>query len=399
MTGQAGGTETQSRAEPATARVVRRPGRERRPVLILGPTPPPYHGVAVYTAALLEQLGEEAASGPYVHLDTSDRRSLSNLGRFDWGNARLALRHSIALARLLARYRPAAVYLPISRNRWAYLRDAVLIALAKLAGSRVVTHLHGSDLRRFYEGASAPWRWLVRGTSRRLDAALVLGDGLRSEYDGLVAPARVRVVPVGAPDPFAGSPPDRRGRLGRPTALYIGSLAPGKGTAELVAALRSLAGDGAAPALVLAGEWVDDGFRERVMAEVAGLGPDAAVTVLPPVDGAAKRRLLEEADLVVFPAGQPEGLPLLVLEAMAAALPVVATDTGAVTDAVAHGKTGYVVPPGDVDALAQAIGRLTSSSAERVRMGQAGRERYEERFTLERSARELDAMLESLCTR
>lgn len=81
---------------------------------------------------------------------------------------------------------------------------------------------------------------------------------------------------------------------------------------------------------------------------------------------------LRAADVFVL-ASHNEGLPNVVLEAMACGLPVVATDVGGTSEAVSHGRTGLLVPAGDVQRLAQALDRLLGDAEERERMGQAGR--------------------------
>ncbi len=81
-----------------------------------------------------------------------------------------------------------------------------------------------------------------------------------------------------------------------------------------------------------------------------------------------------------------EGFPRSILEAMRGGLPVVAADVGGTREAVVEGETGLVVPPADVPALASALARLLSDPELRVRLGGAGRRRFEERFTFERMA-------------
>ncbi len=98
-------------------------------------------------------------------------------------------------------------------------------------------------------------------------------------------------------------------------------------------------------------------------------------------------RVLAEAQVFVL-ATNWEGLPLSVLEAMRAGLPVVATDVGGVGEAVVEGKTGFLVPRGDEEALKARLRTLLLSPDLRASMGEAGRRRYEEAFTLERMLRE-----------
>lgn len=96
-----------------------------------------------------------------------------------------------------------------------------------------------------------------------------------------------------------------------------------------------------------------------------------------------------ELDLFVLPSVSTEGLPLTVLEAMASGLPVVATDVGGTAEALRDGVDGFVIPPGDVPALVDAIRRLESDPELRKRMGASGRDRVVFEFSRERVAREV----------
>ena len=95
-------------------------------------------------------------------------------------------------------------------------------------------------------------------------------------------------------------------------------------------------------------------------------------------------RLLAGADLYVQPSRE-EGIGLAILEAMALGLPVIGSRVGGIPEAVAHGRTGYVVEPADPEQLAVAIERLLSSPSTMREMGQAGRDRYLELFSGEAS--------------
>ncbi len=376
-------------AAPAVAR--------RQRLLVIGPTPPPHHGVAVYTDLLL-RAPELHAALDVVHLDTADRRTLENLGRFDLTNAVLALAHAGKLARLVLRLRPDAVYLPISRNRWGYLRDVLLIAVARLGGARVITHLHGSDLRSFMDESAAPLRALIRWSSARLDAAAVLAPCLKPLYGDLLPSERVGVVPPAIEDPFPAGVPERARAAGTPvTVAYLGSLFEPKGYLDLLRAVASLRATEPEIRVTLAGDWTSADERRRTRQLIERLELENRVQFAGVVEGAGKRRFLEGADLLVFPGWQPEGLPLVVLEAMAAGLPVVATPTGAIPDAVVHGETGYLVPARDPDALAGRIAELAADPALRARLGAAGRQRYLQAYTAAHVAGALQALVERVC--
>ncbi len=124
---------------------------------------------------------------------------------------------------------------------------------------------------------------------------------------------------------------------------------------------------------------VGDGpLRAQVQARVSEHGLADRVTLAGSVSDVPQRLARSHVFLL---ASRREGLPLCVLEAMRAQLPVVSTDAGGVREAVAHGETGLVVPRDDVAALAEALRSLIVDPLLRARMGAAGRRRYASEFT------------------
>src|SRR5207247_9173249 len=120
---------------------------------------------------------------------------------------------------------------------------------------------------------------------------------------------------------------------------------------------------------------------------VAGLVAEAsmgdAVSYVGPKYGEEKMRIMAESDIFVFPSFQ-ECLPLVILEAMSSSLPVVATGQGGIPDLVEDGVTGFLVPVGDAAAVADRLATLIQQPGLRATMGDKGRERFLERFTLDR---------------
>ncbi|HEX9108380.1 MAG TPA: glycosyltransferase family 4 protein [Longimicrobiales bacterium] len=366
---------------------------ERPCVLIIGPTPPPYHGMTTFTCMLL-QSPVLASAYRVLHLDTADRRTLENMGRFELTNVRLALRHLVELGRLILRQRPDVVLVQVAQNTWGYLRDAVFIAAARALGCRVVTHLNGGHFRDFYQRSNPATRLLVRASSAWIDAAAVLGNGLRQLYDGLVPPQRLHVLPNGIVDPLGGKPPRRERAAGEPvTVTYLGSLYEPKGYLDLIDAARMIDVDAARVRFMFAGPWYAPAEEVEARRRAAG---DERIRFLGVVAGEEKRALLEATDILVLPSAYPfEGQPQVILEAMAAAVPVVTTRRAAIPDMVSEGVTGLFVPEHDAGAIAAALRRLLSAPAERMRMGRAARSRYLAEFTDVRCAERLVRILDA----
>lgn len=360
-----------------------------RSVLVVSPTPPPSFGMSVLTPGLLAHLRR---TWHVYHVDTADRRSLSTIGRFDATNALLAIKHGVQfLTRLLLCW-PDVAYLPIAQNRLGFLRDALFLVPARLTGRRVVVHLHGSQLQDFFHAVSRPEKALIRFCIAHACRAVVLGESLRGAFHGLLPQERVRVVWNGVPD--HGRPPvSTAGSQGR-LVLYLGALLAEKGFFDVLEAAHIVRAESPDVRFVFAGGWAR-GERDRAEAEriVRRDGLEDTVTFVGSVDQDEKRRLLAEAQVFVFPPVWKEGQSLVVLEALSASLPVVITRSGALSETISHGVEGLFVEPGSPSEIAQAILRIFSDDALRLRMGTAARSTYDRRYALESWHRRLEAVL------
>lgn len=355
-------------------------------ILVIGPATPPVHGVSVMTETVVAALQE---AGWHVgHVDTADRRGLENIGRLDLGNVTLGLRHMLEIWWAALRLRPALVLLPLSQAPLPVLRDALWVAVPRLLGARLVLHLHGSALGSLAREGPAWCRWLLRLLGRQAACALVLTPAAAANFDGLVPPQRVRVLENGIADP--GPLPVRPAAPGL-RVLYLANLAVGKGYLTVLRAVERLASAVPAVRVTLAGAWYDG--QDEARALLATRAAQDHVEMAGVVHGDRKRELLRDADIFVFPPGQPEGQPLVLLEAMAAGLPIVTTSAGSIPETVAAGENAVLVPADDPAALADAIAELARDPARRARMGAASRARYEARYSLGAFASRLDRLL------
>jgi glycosyltransferase involved in cell wall biosynthesis len=164
--------------------------------------------------------------------------------------------------------------------------------------------------------------------------------------------------------------------LDKRVVLCIARLVPEKDHDTLIAAFALVAAHHPDAELWLVG----DGPRQKAIRRLAhSLLPPQRLRLFPGHLDLAP--ILGQSSLLAL-SSVAEGLPNVVLEAMAAGLPVVATDVGGLSEVVQQGETGWLVVPKDVPALADAICHLLAHDEVRTAFGQAGRERVEERFSL-----------------
>jgi colanic acid/amylovoran biosynthesis glycosyltransferase len=176
-----------------------------------------------------------------------------------------------------------------------------------------------------------------------------------------------------------------------PLLLAVGQLKDKKGLRYLIEACRILRGRGFQFECEIVGDGPLRGSLEAMIERLALRDHVALLGALPQDTVTAK---YGDADVFVLPCviasdGDRDGIPTVILEAMAMGLPVVSTDLSGIPEAVVDGTTGLLVRPEDPTALADALARLLDDSGLRERMGRQGRLRVEEMFDAEANVRTL----------
>ena len=252
-------------------------------------------------------------------------------------------------------------------------RDELFMGAALAAGSPLIVHLHGNGFDRSV-------RWLLE----RAAAVCVPCDAMRVWVRSVARRADVLV----APPPVAISVPD----VARPNLiLFLGHLEAEKGVYDLLDAVARVRAAVPDLRLVCAG----DGDRIGVAHYAERLGIADAVKFTGWVGPSGKRALLEHAAVFALPSYE-EALPVSLIEAMSAGVPVVASPVGGIPEVVAEGASGFLVAPGDKGALERSLRRLLLDRTLAARMGAAARETAKARFSPERALPVLESLYESL---
>jgi glycosyltransferase involved in cell wall biosynthesis len=337
-------------------------------------------GAQNYVAWLLPALTEEfdvavAAQGPGP-LEEAAESAGAEFISLRWMRREIGWRDLAALVELvfvIHRFRPDLVHATSSK---AGVLGRLAAAIARVP-VRIFT-VQGWSFVPYSGWRAAGARWLER-VMRPL-TSVVICPSESTKVEGLQArcctPEQAAVIP-NAID--VGERPPRQPDPDVPQLISVGRLQPQKDWSTFVRGLRLLE-----PGTYRASIVGDGPDRSRVEGEIDQLGLAADIELLGNRDDVG--RLLESADVFVL-SSHWEVLPLAILEAMAAALPVVATAVGGVRELVLDGRTGFVIPPGDPEALARAVGSLVEDAGRRRRMGEAGRARVEEHFDLRQAQR------------
>jgi glycosyltransferase involved in cell wall biosynthesis len=314
-----------------------------RQVIMLGPDPGARGGMATVIGTLLAHGYEEDGHCRFLptYVDGGPLRK-----------ARCAAAALLRFGALLARGRVALLHVHAASGT-SFWRKAIFMLLARAARVPVLFHLHGGEFRDFIDGRLHGRRkrlalWLLRGSR----AAFALTEESAAWLRTRCQLAEVELMP----NPLAPVRPLPR-QPGR-DILYIGRLEEKKGVFDLLEAFAQVRPALPGTRLVLAGDGEADAVRTRAQA----MGVSDALVLEGWVDAARRAQLLSQAGVFVLPSHH-EQMPMVILEAMAAGTPVVATNVGAVAQMLVQGKAGSVVPVRKISVLAaQILSILTDNS-------------------------------------
>jgi glycosyltransferase involved in cell wall biosynthesis len=306
----------------------------------------------------------------------------------------------VRLARLIRRVRPHILHTHTAKA------GAVGRLAALLAGDArppIVVHtFHGHVLRGYFDPLrTAGFRLLERWLARMSTALVAVSPQVRDDLVALgVAPReRFVVVRLGIElEQRVAAELDGRGESRRVLGIgpdrfavgWIGRMTGVKRTEDVLRAFRRLRDRGVDACLCMIGDGPDRPAVERrahelgVMRDTLFLGYQEDVAPF-----------YAAFDAMILPSIN-EGTPVSAIEALAAGRPVVATRVGGVPDVVREGEDGFLVDPGDVDALAERLARLAADPALRERLGAAGRARVIPRYSVERLVDDMDRLYRSL---
>jgi len=289
-------------------------------------------------------------------------------------------------ARLL-RSHPAVVHVHAASHA-SFLRKSIVLLIARRAGSKTIFHLHGGGFRHFAtaESGALMRRW-IRHTLEASSVVIALSDNWARFVHGFAPGARVAVVPNAVPLP----PLAPWGEQAPARILFLGRIEAAKGVFDLLGAGARLARDFPALRLVFGGEGDVGALRRRA----AELGIAERIDVPGWLDAAGRDRELAQAAVFCLPS-HAEGLPMAMLEAMAAGRAVVASGVGAIPDTLRDGENGVLVPPRDEGALAAALARVLGDDALRERLARRARMTIEQHYSTEVVCGQLSAIYREL---
>jgi glycosyltransferase involved in cell wall biosynthesis len=311
-------------------------------VCLLGAFPPPVHGMALVNAAVRDELARHGARVIILDIAAAslDRRLSRRVRRIRRVGTAL-----LAYMRELAAGRGETLYVGLSAG-WGQLYEGLFVALARARGARVFLHHHSFA---YVERTTLP-AWLLFHVAGRAACHVVLCEAMASRL-------RQRYPVMSAPTVISNAglvvSPRARVRTELRCVGFLGNVSRAKGLLDVLEVARRLAPHGIR--MRVAGPFEEENLREEVERAATELG---TVEYLGPRYGDGKSEFFDSIDALLFPSFLSEAAPLVVLEALASGVPVVARNRGCVRSMVGR-DAGLVLDP-DCDFISAAADRILS---------------------------------------
>jgi glycosyltransferase involved in cell wall biosynthesis len=336
-------------------------------VLMIGPGEGVGGGIATLVETFLPVLSQRVT---LRYLPSVKQRPLKDSGKLSIRNLSIAVSLYVRFLIALIRFRPALIHLHTSQGI-AWLKDTFFVIIGKLCHVRVVLHMHGGNFdviyrqnNRFIQGYT---RWVI-GLA---DAVISVSEEWKERFIDLFPQAfifpLINCIDVQS---FREHPSVAQNQIA--ILLFIGRIGPLKGAFDLIEALNILYKDGCLFQAFLVGPEEREGdfqIGQQLIGKY-GLAPVCKQTGA--ISRATVTELLQKADVFILPSYY-EGMPMVILEALSAGLPVIATPVGGIPEVVRENHNGLLVEPGDIGAISKAIETLLANASLRMEMGQRSR--------------------------
>lgn len=341
-------------------------------VLILCKMPPPYFGTTVWAETLANSDLKNRFNVYFFNNNTHS--NLKTVGKISVLRTLKSLLLYFKFTFKVLSFRPHIVLIPFSQSALGFIKDSVFMYLSLLSGNKPLLILHGSNFRNWHKTQTAPLRWYCKRTISNSKGVIVLGNKLRVLFTDWLADEKVFAVPNGLNVNFK----EPKSESSKIQITYLGNLQASKGIEDVLRACALLKGKDTFD-LNIIGSWRD--IKTQQFCEDFATSSKLSVNLHGSLYGQDKLSKLRNSDIFIFPPRMPEGHPLVIVEAMAAGLPIIATDKGAISESVIDGVNGFIVDSNSPEQIASKVQFLIDNPDIRIKMGTESTRIYNERFT------------------
>ena len=282
------------------------------------------------------------------------------------------VRHLIEFPFMLIIKNPRIIHIHTT-DYWPFWESSIYVLVSKIFSRRTILHIHSPFFNRFYENGSDLLKFLIIRTLNSADKVIVLSLGWKKFFTKLISEEKLIVIP----NTIKASKFMKHTKI-KPIEKFTikvifigGSEAKRKGIFDILKAIPFVIKQYGENILFIFLGRCDINKLKTICKEKK---IDKYVKFLGYVKEDVKIKILTSSDIFILPS-YAEGLPIAMLEAMAAGLPVISTHVGSIPDVIKEGVNGYLIKPGDYYALADRILKLAKDSKLRQKIGEKNKEK------------------------
>jgi len=348
----------------------------KKKILFLLHIPPPTHGSSMVGLEIKSNfLINQAFDCRYINLLVN--QGINQSGKIGFLKALKFLNTIFHLASEIIIERPNVCYLALTTTGIGLYKDAVLVVLLRLFHIDRVYHLHNKGIRQNSNSrvTNLIYQYIFKNCNTILLSSLLYYD-----IEPYVPISKVHICPNGIVDRIVKPTSLKVRNKKEVTILFLSNLIESKGVYVLLEACKLLIDKQNIFVCYFAGS-IGNVNEKDFYFKVRQLGLENKVKYIGELYGNEKEQELENADIFVHPTFN-DCFPLVLLEAMQKSLPIVSTYEGGIPQIVENGISGFLVPQHNIESLADKLELLISNPSLRIKMGKAGRLKYEQEFTI-----------------
>ena len=350
----------------------------KKNILLIGQTPPPFHGQAVATKLLFDHKWTDQK---IYFLRMNYSHSETEVGRFSFRKVfHLFILIIKTLALLIRRFPCVLYYPPASPHMVPVIRDIFFLIIVRPFAKGTVFHFHAGGLPEFVKSLKNPIRFFAKCAYLKPDLGIEISNSQVKEMDEFFAKKRI-VIPNGLDVPsekYKGKKSERDPKR----ILFVAGLRKTKGVLDLIETARRLKQMKLNFIMDVVGLWQESETEKLFHAELSKHKLKDNILIHGKLTGQDKWDLYNSAKVFFFPSYyESENFPLVLIEAMAFGLPIVSTKWRGITEMVDQGDSGFLCEVGQCEEFAEAIKSLIVDQDLHDNMSKSARSLYENNYT------------------
>lgn len=349
----------------------------KKKVLFIMHMPPPVHGAAMMGQYIHDsKVINEAFDCHYINPSAS--KELVNVGKINLRKIGFLFSNLYTIVKTVRREKPDLCYFTSTIGGWGIYRDMLTVGLLKLMKKKIILHIHNKGAKNFSRRCYTNFAYKILFSNVKV---ILLAKELYEDVEKFVKYENVYFCPNGIPE--TGRMPIFRNQSHAPyTFLFLSNMIESKGVFILLEACALLKKEGLQFQCNFVGKWSDI-TQEIFQAKVDELALSDLVMAHGAKYGNEKDKFFQEADVLAFPTYyHNECFPLVLLEAMAYALPCISTTEGGIPSVIVEDQTGFLVPPKNIEELARKMAWMINHPEAGLEMGRKGQKHFSKNFTL-----------------